>query len=118
MILMATRLSTDVVLAEAAKIQQMWTENPTFSVPDLSASEHAARQASVRAQDAEIAATKAHLAGLIERRDGDVRVLHDGNVRARRGVGFTFGLESPQYKMVGGTPPSERKSTARKPKPV
>ena len=106
---MATRLSTDVVLADAAKIKQMWSENPAFAVPGLTAAQHAA-------QDAEIAAAKAHLSGLIERRDGDVRTLHDGNVRARRGVGFTYGLESPQYKMVGGTPPSERKSTARKPK--
>ena len=113
---MATRLSTDVVLADAAKIQQMWRENPTFTVPGLTAKDHADREASVRAQDAEIAAAKAHLSGLIEKRDGDVRTIHDGNVRVRRGVGFTYGLESPQYKMVGGTPPSERKSTARKPK--
>ena len=65
---------------------------------------------------AAVEALRAQLTGLIEERDGIVRELNDWNVRIRRGVGFTYGLESPQYKMVGGTPPSERKPTTRKPK--
>ena len=113
---MAKRVTPSAALADAAKIQQMWKENPEFSVPGLSAKDHASQQADVAAQGAEIASAKAHLAGLIEKRDGDARTLHDGNVRARRGVGFTYGLESPQYKMVGGTPPSERKPPVKKAK--
>lgn len=115
---MARRLTLDTVLTDAAKIKEMWSENPPFSVPGLTAAEHAAQEASVRAQEAEIDAVRAHLAGLIEKRDGDVRELNAWNVRIRRGVGFAYGLESPQYKMVGGTPPSERKPAARKPKPA
>ena len=115
---MAKRLTLDTVLTDAAKIKQMWSENPTFAVPGLTAKEHADQEASVRAQEAEIDAARAHLTGLIERRDGDVRTVNAWNVRIRRGVGFAYGLESPQYKMVGGTPPSERKPSARKPKPT
>ncbi len=115
---MAKRLTPDRVRAETAMIKQMWKENPTFLVPGLTAAAHVAQDVQVQAQEAEIDAARAHLSGLIEARDGGVRTLNVWNVRIRRGVGFTYGLESPQYKMVGGTPPSERKSAVRPPKPT
>jgi hypothetical protein len=122
---MAKRFTPSTVLDEAAKIKQMWLENPSFTVPAprpdspvITAAEHMARAVQMQTKDAEIDAAKAHLAGLIEERDGMATELNAWNVRIRRGVGFTFGLESPQYKMVGGTPPSERKPRTVKPKPA
>ena len=115
---MAKRVILSTVLDEATKIKQMWTQNPSFTVPGLTAAEQTAQVTQIQAKAAEIEAARAHLTGLIEERDGMVRTLNDWNVRARRGVGFTFGLESPQYKMVGGTPPSERKPRTVKPKPA
>lgn len=114
--MMAKKLIVGNILAESIKIKQMWTQNPTFAVPDLTAAEHAAQEAALAAKENAVEALRAQLAGLIEERDGIARELNGWNVRIRRGVGFTFGLESPQYKMVGGTPPSERKPTTRKPK--
>ena len=115
---MAKRFTPSTVLDETAKIKQMWIENPSFTVPDLTAAEHTAKATQLQTKDAEIDAVKAHLAGIIEERDSMTTALNAWNVRVRRGVGFTYGLESPQYKMVGGTPPSERKPRTVKPKPA
>ena len=114
---MAKRIVVGTTLADAAKIKQMWLQSAAFTVPGLTAAEHTAQTAALTAKEAQVEALRAQLTGLIEERDGIARELDGWNVRIRRGVGFTFGLESPQYKMVGGTPPSERKSTVRKPKP-
>ena len=113
---MAKKLIVGTILSESIKIKQMWVQNPTFTVPNLTAAEHSAQEAALATKEAQVEALRAQLTSLIEERDGIARTLDGWNVRIRRGVGFTFGLESPQYKMVGGTPPSERKSTARKPK--
>ena len=115
---MAKRVITSTVLDETAKIKQMWIENPSFTVPGLTPADQSAKVTQIQAKEAEIDAERVHLTGLIEQRDGMTRELNDWNVRARRGVGFTFGLESPQYKMVGGTPPSERKPRTVKVKPI
>lgn len=114
---MAKRVVTAAVLSDSAKIKQMWIQNPGFSVPGLTAIEHTQQVVALEAKEAQIEALRAQLTGLVEEKDTLARELDSWNVRIRRGVGFTFGLESSQYKMVGGTPPSERKSTARKPKP-
>ena len=120
---MARNLVVGNVLAEAAKIKQMWKENPSFSIPQpdpdspaLTAAEHTAMETTLATKEAEIEAARVHLAGLVENRDKLTTELSGWNVRIRRGVGFAFGLESAQYKQVGGTPPSERKPSTRKPK--
>jgi hypothetical protein len=115
---MAKRLTPSTVLDETTKIKQMWIENPTFTIPGLTPADQAAKVTQIEAKEAEIDAARVHLTGLIEQRDGMTRDLNSWNVRARRGVGFTFGLESPQYKQVGGTPPSERKPRTAKAKPA
>lgn len=55
---------------------------------------------------------------LTKERDGMATELNAWNVWIRWGVGFTFVLESQQYKMVGGTPPLERKPRTAKAKPA
>ena len=45
---------------------------------------------------------------------GQMKSLWDKTKRARNSIKGSFGDDSPQYKMVGGTRLSERKSTRRK----
>jgi hypothetical protein len=122
---MAKRVISGTVLEEAAKIKQVWIENPSFAIPQptpeaptITQAGHAAKAAALQAKEAAIDALRTQLTGMIEERDGLSTDLNGWNVRLRRGIGFVYGLESPQYKQVGGTPPSERKARTVKAKPT
>jgi hypothetical protein len=122
---MAKRVISGTVLEEAAKIKQVWLENPSFAIPQptpeaptINQAGHAAKAAALQAKEEAIEALRIQLTGMVEERDGLSTDLNDWNVRLRRGIGFVYGLESPQYKQVGGTPPSERKPRTVKAKPA
>ena len=68
----------------------------------------------VMATEAQIAALEAQLAEKRTLRDAQMKSLWDKTKRARNSIKGSFGDDSSQYKMVGGTRLSERKPTRRK----
>ena len=111
-------LSSDAVLADAARIISTWKENPGFALGDLKMTDFEARGAEIVSMNDEIETLRVRLTGLVERRDTANGGLHALNVRARAGFKAVYGADAPQYKQAGGTPTSERKPRgARTPKP-
>ena len=64
--------------------------------------------------EAQIEALEAQLADKRVVRDAQFKALWEKVKRARNSIKGSFGDDSSQYKMVGGTRMSDRKSTRRK----
>ena len=115
---MAGKLSVENVLTDAAKIVDVWKQNPTFPLGEINLPELEANIARVREFDAGVESTRTTLTGLMDRRDDEARSLNDIVTRARSGFRAIYGPDSPQYAQAGGTRRSERKApTRRAPKP-
>lgn len=108
--------SVDDVLAEAAKIVDVWSGNPDFKMGSITLDSFKASMAAVQNASATVESKRTELTGLITNRDVKTSSLNDLVSRARSGVRASFGPDSTEYEQVGGTRRSERKSPARKTK--
>ncbi len=108
-----TRFVTDDLLAEAQKIVDTWTANPTFALGMTKLVDFQAAMTALREADAVVETKRTELTGLIDGRDDKALALNDLVTRARSGIKATFGADSAQYDQAGGTRQSERKSPTR-----
>ena len=89
----------NAVQKDAQKIVTVWTENPTFSMGEVT-----------------VVSLKADMTALLNTRDAQIAALNEVITRARSGIRSTFGPDSTQYEQAGGKRKSERKPSVRKPK--
>ena len=121
---MPTRLSIPQVLDTAQKAINTWNENPGLSIGNAALDNQITvvimqtLVSEIQAADDEIEKLRTRLTGLVDARDTKVGTLSAYNTRVKSGVRSNFGPDSKQYKQIGGTPTSERKSPVRKPKPT
>ncbi|WP_309688277.1 hypothetical protein [Armatimonas sp.] len=121
---MAARLSIPQVLNTAQKVINTWNENPGLTIGNAALDNQITvimmdtLVSEIQADDDEIEKLRTRLTGLVDARDTKVGTLSGYNTRVKSGVRSNFGPDSKQYKQVGGTPTSERKTPVRKPKPV
>ena len=119
---MATRLSIPQVLDTAQKVINTWNENPGMKIGtaetdnEITVVMMETLVDKIESEDLEIAKLRTRLTGLVDARDTKVSTLSGYSTRVKSGVRSKFGPDSKQYKQVGGTPTSERKSPTRKPK--
>jgi hypothetical protein len=106
--------TTDGVLADLDTLIQVWTENPTFAMGDLTLIATRAKRSDLAARGDAVDEARTTLSRLIDE-EGDARAEVEQIVtRGRSGIRATFGPDSPQYAQVGGTRASERKPATKK----
>jgi hypothetical protein len=112
---MATNGANDV-LSDAQKIVNVWSENTTFSMGEVTAITFRDKMTAVTEADLAVEAERQKLTALINARDAEIAALNQLVTRARSGMRSMFGPDSTQYEQAGGTRKSERKPPMRKPK--
>ena len=103
-------------LKDADKIVKVWTDNPTFTMGDVTLLSFKAEIKAVTDADQAVEDERIQLTALINARDAQIAAMADLTTRARSGIRSTFGPDSTQYEQAGGVRKSERKKPVRKPK--
>jgi hypothetical protein len=104
----------DAILADADRLAQVWSENPKFSLGDLTLANFRDKIAELRTVKQTRDETKVTLSKLIDDTNDLMKVIEGFNTRGRSGMRAIFGPDSAQYAQVGGTRQSERKPPASK----
>jgi len=104
------------VLKDAQKIVTVWTENPTFSMGEVTAVTLRADMSALITADEAVEEQRQRLTALLNARDAQSATLNELVTRARSGIRAVYGPDSTQYEQAGGTRKSERKTPTRKPK--
>jgi hypothetical protein len=102
------------VIAEGAKIVDVWTANPTFTLGPVTLELFKAQMAELQAAAASVESKRTELTGHINTRDAKSASVSELVTRARSGIRAAFGPDSTEYEQAGGTRRSERKSAKRK----
>ena len=105
------------VINAANRITQVWGENPSFQLGEITLAEVQATIERLNQLDDHVRHLRGELIGAINDRDATARALNEIAVRARSGIRGYFGPDSSEYEKAGGTRTSERKPRKRKAKP-
>jgi hypothetical protein len=111
---MATKHSPDAVIADSEQIARVWTENPAFTLGEITPDVLQRKIADVRQKRNEIGMLRTQLTALTNELNAKTAELASINTRARSGFRATFGPDSSQYEQSGGTRTSERKRPSKK----
>ena len=101
-------------LSDADTLVQVWTDNPTFSMGELTLPNVKAKIDDLRAKDKAVDDARTVLSRLIDEANDACAEIEQIVTRGRSGIRATFGPNSPQYAQVGGTRSSERKPSRSK----
>ena len=105
---------TDAVLADIETLIQVWEDNTTFTLGDLTLPMIKTKRDDLRNRNKLVDEARTDLSRLIDEAS-DVRAEAEQIVtRGRSGIRATYGPDSPQYAQVGGTRASERKARSKK----
>jgi hypothetical protein len=112
---MAKRLYPTDLVEQAQEVLTGWSQiTPVPTLGSLTTATFSADIAAVTTIEAQIAALEAQLTDKRTQRDAQCKGLWDKTKRARNTVKGNFGDDSPQYRLIGGTRLSDRKSYRRK----
>ncbi|HZT58196.1 MAG TPA: hypothetical protein VFA21_06155 [Pyrinomonadaceae bacterium] len=111
---MSGKYSIDAVLTESDRTVRVWTDNPTFTLGEVTLPSLQEKVASVRQKREQLEALKMQVTSLSNELNEDVVGLARINSRAKSGVRATYGPNSTQYEQIGGVRQSERKKPTRK----
>jgi hypothetical protein len=103
-------------LVDAKKVADVWTENPTFSMNDVTLVSYKAAMTAAQSADDAVETLRGQLGDLINARNARNDELDELTTRALSGIRGFFGPDSSQYEHAGGTRTSERKKPTRKTK--
>lgn len=110
--------SFDHVLAQAETLVRVWTDNPTFSLGEVSLASVQAMIDAHKATRAGTASLRTQLTKGVSDCSSQRDALSDIVSRGRSGMRAQFGVDSTQYQQVGGTRLVDRKPPRRKPAPT
>ena len=109
-----TRFPTDVI-KQAENVVKAWDQmSPAPAFGALSVGSLNSDVTTARELEGQVVALEALLAEKRVARDLQFKTLWNNVKRARNSIKGSFGDDSPEYKMVGGTRLSERKPARRK----
>ncbi len=111
---MATKYSLDSVLTDSEQIARVWTENPDFSLGEVTLAKLQNRIKEARQNRDQIETLRTQLTGLTNDLNEQTAELNNINTRARSGFRAVYGPDSTQYEQSGGTRASERKRPSTK----
>ena len=102
-------------IARAKQLRENWaTTDPNLATDDLDLQIFTDQITDSDTKDAEILVAEANLKSLRQSRHKARRIVNDSSKRIMSVAKGRFGDDSPQYKLMGGTPISERARPARR----
>ena len=111
---MATKYSVDAVLAGIEKIDRVWTDNPSFTLGEITHQSVQEKIAALRQTKEQLETVRMQVTALTNALNDGASELAAINSRALSGLRATYGPNSTQYELGGGTPQRERKRPSRK----
>jgi hypothetical protein len=111
---MPSKYSFDVVIADAEQIARVWTDNPTFTLGEITLPNLQSKITSLRQKRDQIEALRTQLTALTNEANEQTAEVASINTRARSGYRAVYGPNSTQYEQAGGTRSSERKRPSSK----
>ena len=115
---MARGKSIENLLAESEQIERVWTDNPSFSLGDITLAQFKTKITELRDARDKTETLRTQLTAIVNEANARGDDLADLVTRARSGFRAFYGPDSTQYEQAGGTRASDRKRPARKPKPA
>lgn len=118
---MASKISAETVLASAASIEKVWTENPDMTFgkegdpdnPKVTLADYTAAKEKVEGYLDQIETIRHQLTQLVDDKDDAAGKLNGMNTRSMSMIRGKFGPDSAEYDQAGGVRTSERKKPAR-----
>ena len=111
---MPSRYKIETVLTDCERIGRVWTDNPTFSLGEVTLAGFQGKIAEARQKREQLETLRMQLASLTNELDEKSTELASIRTRALSGVRAVFGPNSTQYEQAGGTRQSERRKPTRK----
>ncbi len=111
---MPSRYSTDSVLLECERIARVWTENPTFSLGEVTLAGFQAKITETRQKREQLENLRMQATALANELEEHTNELAAIRTRAMSGFRAVFGPDSTQYEQAGGTRQSEIRRPSRK----
>lgn len=99
----------DDVLSDGEQIARVWTENPTFTLGEITLPILQTRLTEIRNLRSQIEGLRTQLTALVNDSKAKTREVTDIITRARSGIRAVYGPNSTQYEQAGGTRTSDRK---------
>jgi hypothetical protein len=111
---MANRYSPEAVLEACERIARVWTDNPTFSLGEITLPSLQAKMTGAREKRQRLEVLRMQVAALSNELDEDVSELAAIRTRALSGLRAVYGPNSTQYEQGGGTRTSDQRRRKRK----
>ena len=111
---MPNRYSFETVLAGCERIARVWTDNPTFSLGEVTLAGLQAKMTDARQKRQELESLRMRVTALTNELEGQTTELASIRTRALSGLRAIYGPNSTQYEQGGGTRQSDRRRTSRK----
>ena len=111
---MPSRYKLDTVLADCERIARVWTDNPTFSLGEVTLAGFQGKITGARQKREQLATLRMQVAALSNELEEDTTELASIRTRALSGLRAVFGPNSTQYEQGGGTRQSERRKSTRR----
>ncbi len=111
---MPNRYSFETVLTGCERIARVWTDNPNFSLGEVTLAGLQAKMADARQKRQELESLRMRVTALTNELEGQTTELASIRTRALSGLRAIYGPNSTQYEQGGGTRQSDRRCTSRK----
>jgi hypothetical protein len=111
---MPRKYSVNAVLAGIEKIDRVWTDNPTFTLGEITHQSVQEKIADLRQMVGQAETVRMQMTALNNDINNVASELAAINSRALSGLRAVYGPNSTQYEQGGGTPQRDRKRPSRK----
>ncbi len=115
---MPAKYSFDTVITEGEQIARVWTENPTFTLGEVTLPSLQSKITSLRQKRDQADTLRTQLTALTNELNALTNDVANIVTRARSGFRATYGPDSTQYEQAGGTRSSERKRPSSRKSPA
>ncbi len=106
---MPSKYTFNSVITDSEQIARVWTDNPTFSMGDVTLANLQSKITSLRQKRDQAETLRTQLTALTNELNEQTNEMATIITRARSGFRATYGPDSTQYEQAGGTRASERK---------
>jgi hypothetical protein len=111
---MPSKYSFDSILADSEQIARVWTDNPTFTLGEITLTSLQSKITSLRQKRDQAETLRTQLTALSNELNEQTAEMAGIVTRARSGFRAVYGPDSSQYEQAGGTRSSERKRPSSK----
>ncbi|HEX8501655.1 MAG TPA: hypothetical protein VF659_13810 [Pyrinomonadaceae bacterium] len=111
---MPSRYSTDTVVTDCERLARVWTDNPTFSLGEVTLAGLQSKIAEAKQKREQLETLRMQATALSNELEQRTAELASIRTRALSGFRAVFGPNSTQYEQAGGTRQSEIRRSTRK----